>query len=80
MDPATVERLLALAGESGLSPDRPDGGINGLDTAPGHEGEHHVLNRGQLVQGLVSGSWATNLWTRSEDDVFLSTGSDDASG
>ncbi|ANZ41642.1 hypothetical protein BBK82_42535 [Lentzea guizhouensis] len=70
---ATVERLLALANDSGLSPHRPDGGINGFANLPGREGDHEVLTRHQLVQGLTTGSWATNLWTRSEADIGLST-------
>ncbi|MGZ3146480.1 hypothetical protein ACVDFE_31710 [Lentzea chajnantorensis] len=73
-DEAAVERLLALADGFGLSPLRPGGGINGFDKSPGREGDHRVVDRAQLVQGLVSGSFATNLWTASEVDVWLSTG------
>lgn len=80
LNPATVERLLALAGTFGLSPHRPGGGINGFGNLPGHEGEHRVLNREQLVQNLVAGTWATSLWTPSEDDVWLSTKPDSGSG
>ncbi|SEF37485.1 hypothetical protein SAMN05421837_11445 [Amycolatopsis pretoriensis] len=71
--PTTIELLLAVAGGFGLSPHRPDGGINGFDNTPGREGEHRVLDRGQLVQALAEGSWSTNLWTRAEDDIRLST-------
>ncbi|WP_370949730.1 hypothetical protein AB5J62_19725 [Amycolatopsis sp. cg5] len=69
---ATVERLLALAGTFGLSPHRPDGEINGFGNAPGREGEHRVLARDQLIQGLATGTWSTNLWLRSEVDIWLS--------
>lgn len=74
LQPATVERLLALAEVFGLSPRRPDGQINGFDRSPGHEGEHRVLDWRQLVHSLAVGSWSTNLWNHSEVDVFLSTG------
>jgi hypothetical protein len=73
LQPATVERLLALAETFELSPRRPDGQINGFDSSPGHEGEHRVLDRRELVHGLATGSWSTNLWNQSEVDVFLST-------
>ncbi|MFK0248119.1 hypothetical protein ACIQUM_25795 [Amycolatopsis azurea] len=72
-NPAAIERLLDLAGTFGLSPHRPDGGHNGFDNSPGHEGEHRVLSKEQLVRGLAEGTWSTNLWTRSEVDVWLST-------
>jgi hypothetical protein len=78
--PATVERLLALAEAFELPPRRPDGEINGFDNSPGHEGEHRLLDRGQLVHGLATGCWSTNLWTRSEVDVLLSTRSGGADG
>lgn len=71
--PSSVERLLALAEAFGLSSRRPDGEINGFDGTPGHEGEHRVLDRRQLIHGLATGSWSTNLWNRAEVDVFLST-------
>ncbi|GAA4534995.1 hypothetical protein [Amycolatopsis samaneae] len=48
---------------------RTGGGINGFDRAPGHEGEHRVLDRRELVQALVTGAFGTNLWDRSEVDV-----------
>ncbi|MFJ9779395.1 hypothetical protein ACIRSS_07415 [Amycolatopsis sp. NPDC101161] len=73
LTPATAERLLALAGAAGLSPHRPGGGINGFDNSPGHEGEHRVLDREELVPALATGSWSTNLWTRSEADVLVTT-------
>jgi hypothetical protein len=72
VNPATVERLLALARSFGLSPERPGGGMNGFANTPGHEGEHRVLDRAQLVAGLATGTWSTNLWTRSEEDIWLS--------
>lgn len=75
---ATVERLLALTEAFGLSPERPDGRINGFDRSPGHEGEHRVLDRRELVQALATGTLSTNLWDRSEVDVFLSAGPDRA--
>src|SRR4051794_13869393 len=77
---ATVERLLALAEAFGLSPHRPGGGINGFDRSPGHEGEHRVLDRPELVQALATGAFSTNLWDRSEVDVFLSAGRGRAGG
>ena len=73
LHPAAVERLLALAETFGLSPYRPDGQLNGFDSSPGHEGDHRVLDREQVVHGLATGTWSTNLWNRSEVDVFLST-------
>ncbi|MEV6830656.1 hypothetical protein [Amycolatopsis sp. NPDC051102] len=73
VDAAAVERLLATAGTFGLVPDRPGGGINGFDRAPGREGEHRVHDRHQLVRGLATGSWATNLWIGADVDVWLST-------
>jgi hypothetical protein len=72
LHPATVERLLDLAETHGLPPRRPDGKINGFDCTPGHEGDHRVLDRQELVHGLATGSWATNLWNRSEADVWFS--------
>ncbi|MEV4056284.1 hypothetical protein AB0J55_34205 [Amycolatopsis sp. NPDC049688] len=68
-----VERLLAVAGTAGLSPERPGGGCNGFGSSPGHEGEHRVLDREQLVPGLATGSWGTNLWLGSDVDVLLFT-------
>lgn len=73
LNSATVERLLSLAGTFGLSPHRPGGGINGFDNTPGHEGEHRVLDREELVQALAAGSLSTHLWIGSEVDVWLST-------
>ncbi|MBW4718349.1 hypothetical protein [Saccharothrix obliqua] len=69
---AAVERVLAIAGAVGLSPWRPGGGINGFDTAPGREGEHRVVDWARMVDGLVTGTWSTNLWTRSEVDIWFS--------
>lgn len=80
LNPATSELLLTLADGFGLSPRRPGGGINGFDNSPGREGEHRVLDRGQLVQALAEGSWSTNLWTGAEEDVRLSTKPDGGSG
>lgn len=80
LNPATIELTLALADGFGLSPHRPDGGINGFDNSPGREGEHRVLDRGQLVQALAEGSLSTNLWTGTEEDVWLSTKPDGGSG
>jgi hypothetical protein len=71
--PEAVERLLAVAGTLGLSPERPGGGCNGFDTSPGHEGEHVVLDRPGLVQDLATGARGTNLWLGSEVDVLLFT-------
>ncbi|MFJ7217957.1 hypothetical protein [Amycolatopsis sp. NPDC098790] len=73
VNPATAERLLALADAFGLTPERPGGGINGFDSTPGHEGEHRLLDREQLVHALATGTCSTNLWTRSEEDVLLTT-------
>jgi len=69
---AAIERLLVLAETAGLSPYRPGGGCNGFDNAPGHEGEDRVVGRDEMVRGLVTGSWATNLWLGSATDVWLS--------
>lgn len=73
LHPETVERLLAVAGGSGLHPERPGGGCNGFGSSPGHEGEHRVLDRPSLVQGLATGVWGTNLWLGSDVDVLLFT-------
>ncbi|MGW5718487.1 hypothetical protein ACWEVP_20125 [Amycolatopsis sp. NPDC003865] len=80
LNPATIELLLDLAHTSGLTPHRPGGGINGFDNAAGREGEHRVHDWDQLVQGLATGSWSTNLWTAAEEDVWLSTKPDRGSG
>ncbi|MBN9744213.1 hypothetical protein DMP23_24590 [Amycolatopsis sp. A1MSW2902] len=69
----TVEQILEQAETAGLSPIRPGGGCNGFDNAPGHEGEHRVVDRDEMVRGLVTGSWATNLWTGSETDIGLNS-------
>lgn len=83
LNAATVERLLALVETFGLSPHRPGGGINGFDNSRGHEGEHRVLAWEQLVHSLSTGSWSTNLWTRSEEEeeeVFVTTRPGGANG
>lgn len=75
--PAAVERLPAVSEAFGLSPHRPDGKINGFAASPGREGEHRVLDRRQVVPGLATGTWCTNLLNRA--DVFLSAGPRDDS-
>ncbi|MET8850335.1 hypothetical protein [Amycolatopsis sp. NPDC004625] len=71
--PEAVERLLAVAGTLGLAPERPDGGCNGFDTSPGHEGEHVVLDRPGLVRGLATGARSTTLWRGSDVSVLMVT-------
>jgi hypothetical protein len=64
-----VEQVLALAEQSGLSPRHPDGHLNGFD----HESDRRLLTRDELVNGMVTGEWGTNLWDRAEMDIGLST-------
>lgn len=64
-----VEQVLALAEQSGLSPRHPDGHLNGFD----HEGERRLLTRDELINGMVTGEWSTNLWDRAATDIGPST-------
>ena len=64
-----VEQVLALAEQSGLSPRHPDGHLNGFD----HEGERRLLTRDELINGMVTGEWSTNLWDRAAMDIGPST-------
>ncbi|HJP78825.1 MAG TPA: hypothetical protein VJ914_31415 [Pseudonocardiaceae bacterium] len=68
-----IERVLTIAEAAGLSPKRPDGLINGFDNTPGHEGEHRAIDPDELVHGLATGTWSTNLWNQSEVDIWLTT-------
>ncbi|EOD70234.1 hypothetical protein [Amycolatopsis vancoresmycina] len=67
--PENVERLLAVAGTFGLSPARPDGGYNGFSAT----GDYRVQDRSQMVAGLATASWGTNVWLGSDVAVSLST-------
>lgn len=72
-DAAVVGSVLDMAREAGLTPQRPDGGINAFDRSPdGPEQGYRVVGRTELVEGLVSGRHATNLWRRAEGaDVWF---------
>lgn len=76
-----VEALLALAEAAGLSPQRPDGAFNGFHNHLEYsrpEDFHRLLDRQELLTGLATGSYTTNLWTPSQVDVHLSTVPGDA--
>lgn len=64
-----VEAVLALAGNAGLSPHRPDGAINGFR----QEGDPLLLDHRELVAGLAAGTLATNLWNSAGVDIWLAT-------
>lgn len=69
LTPTAVSDLLDLATAAGLSPHRPDGRLNGFDA----DGEHRLVDRDELLHGLAAGTCSTNLWTRDEVDVHMST-------
>lgn len=69
-DAGTVETLLALAETAGFGPHRPDGAINAF---PCHEPWDDLpeVDFVELVEGLVDGRHATNLWNDDEVDAFF---------
>jgi hypothetical protein len=79
---AMVDELLALTEQFSLSPHRPDGAINGFgnDTGQWPAASPQLLDRPQVVAGLATGTYSTNLWDLAGVDVMLSTAPGRAAG